>query len=412
MREKWKTLRSLTGNDRLRTVLQAGVVAGVVLLSFLYAVHETMTQGPYGTYWSPDETNYIEMARRLLSTGVYSFWGGGSDAYVSPGFPLFLTALMAVFGTELRGILCVKLVQCVLVAGTVGLTFLLGRLLTGKYSAGLIACLLVALNGNFTYYARRLLTENLYFFTMMLFFVLLVLAMQRDRLLLHALAGFACAVAVMVRPLVVVVVPFAYLPLILERWRQWKRLLLPAACFGAGFLLVCLPWWVRNLVQLHRFIPLATQTNPIYAGLAPDVGALGIQDPRTFLGNLRLLFRLLADNFTGTVYWMTFRKFQIIFMDEITTCRYPALTTLVRNITLYLGLFGGLRLLFRRESWGPALVFFVYFAVSFLFVPTARYAMQYMPLLAVMAGWLLVWMFTPARDKPRLADTIREGETL
>lgn len=70
------------------------------------------------------------MAQRLLTEGYYSYWGGAPDAYVSPGYPIFLTLCMAVFGTDLQGIDAIKFVQAFLSAGTVFLTFFLGWRLT------------------------------------------------------------------------------------------------------------------------------------------------------------------------------------------------------------------------------------------------------------------------------------------
>ena len=41
-------------------------------------------------------------------------------------------------------------------------------------------------------------------------------------------------------------------------------------------------------------------------------------------------------------------------------------------------------------------MFWVYLASSFLFVPTGRYALQYLPLLAILAAWLLGLAFKGA----------------
>lgn len=105
---------------------------------------------------------------------------------------------------------------------------------------------------------------------------------------------------------------------------------------------------------------------------------------------------LLRDDFFGTVYWLTFGKFEIIFMSDIPKAVCRILTLFVRDITVYLGLCGGVRALFSKKGWGPSLVFWVYLASSFLFVPTGRYALQYLPLLAILAAWLLGLAFKGA----------------
>ena len=57
--------------------------------------------------------------------------------------------------------------------------------------------------------------------------------------------------------------------------------------------MVGLPWWIRNVVSLGQFVLLATQTNPLYAGLARDPEVLGLENPGSLFGNVLLLFQLL-----------------------------------------------------------------------------------------------------------------------
>lgn len=375
-------------------------LVGLTLLSLAYCLLYVERVAKFSESRSPDENNYIHMAERLLREGVYSYWGDGPDAFVSPGFPLFLTACFRIFGTGLWGIHCVKIVQAVLISLMVPLTFSLGKQLTQKDSVGLIAAVLVALNGYFPTYSRVILTEPLYYFTMLLFFAVFVYAVRKEYRRLHLLAGLLFGVAVMVRPLLIITAPFLYLPLILSYKKHWRLYVFPMLCFAIGFTAVCLPWWIRNLVTLHRFVLLATQTNPIYAGLAPDIAALGIENPHTMLGNLKLLFQLLFTRPLQTLYWLTFGKFKIIFMEPADTVYLSVFSRLVSDFTLYTGLLGCAGALFQKKYSLSVLVFLVYFFSSFLFVPTSRYALQYFPFLSILAAWLIVRLFTPEKPAP------------
>jgi hypothetical protein len=338
------------------------------------------------------------MARRLAAGEAYSYWGGRPDAYVTPGFPLFLTLCMKIFGSDVYGLYWIKVVQGGLTALTVLLTFVLGKQLTKRYSAGLIACILVACNGAFPFLSRFLLTETLYYFTMMLFFVVFVYAWKKDTWWAHALAGALFCVSVMVRPLLAIVSPFLYLPLLWHRRQCLKKVLWCAVAFAGAFCLVALPWWIRNMVTLGRFVLFATQTNPIYAGLAPNVQALGLKDPGSFMGNIKLLFKLLWERPGGTLYWMTLGKFEIIFLRPIGVWIMKNLTTLATHITLYLGLLGaGIVLLLPKARWA-SVVFFVYLAASFAFVPSARYGLQYMPFLAIFTGGLITFLVEKIKE--------------
>lgn len=388
-------MRSSLGRERAILIGKTVCLAALCGLAFAYCAYNIVTIARYSESYSPDEGNYLAMARRLLQEHTYSFWGLGPDAYVSPGYPLFLAGCMAVFGTDAQGVDCIKFVQAGLVALTVLLVFLQGYLLTKKYSVGIVAAALLACNGSYPFYSRRLLTEVLFVFTMMLFFVVLTLALQREKWWLHLLAGALLCVAVFVRPLLVVVLPVAYLPLLVKYWRQWRKFFLPFGLFLLGFVLVGLPWWVRNLVTLHKFIFLATQTNPLFAGLAEDPAALGLEDPGSFTGNIALFFQLLFTRPVETIRWMLVQKFDINFMRSVTEIQYlPTITTFVKNVTLFLGLLGALRALFSHKLVWPALTFFLYFLSIFAFVPSSRYALQYLPLLAVFAGYGAAALFT------------------
>ena len=65
---------------------------------------------------------------------------------------------------------------------------------------------------------------------------------------------------------------------------------------------------------------------------------------------------------------------------------FVTITTLVKDVTLYLGLLGAVRGLFSKQLRWFTAAFALYFLAIFLFVPTARYGLQYYPLLAVFAG--------------------------
>lgn len=395
------------------TVLKVCKVLGVVLvcaIAFAYAVVYIVRQGRFSESYSPDEGHYIAMAQRLLTEGYYSYWGGAPDAYVSPGYPIFLTLCMAVFGTDLQGIDAIKFVQAFLSAGTVFLTFFLGWRLTKKYSVGILGALLLSVNGIYAFYAKRLLTETFFCFTMMLLFAVFVLTWEKDRWWLYLLSGALFCVTIFVRPLLLMTLPVLFIPLLLQCWRQWKddpkqtrfpwkKLLVPIGLFFLGVLLVGLPWWIRNVVSLGQFVLLATQTNPLYAGLARDPEALGLENPGSLLGNVLLLFQLLFTRPLETLHWMIFEKFDIIFMRRVDYVAYfVTITTLVKDITLYLGLLGAVRGIFSKQMRWFTAAFALYFLAIFLFVPTARYGLQYYPLLAVFAGYAVVLLFRGTPD--------------
>ena len=154
-----------------------------------------------------------------------------------------------------------------------------------------------------------------------------------------------------------------------------------------------------DVVSLGDFVLLATQTNPLYAGLARDPEALGLENPGSLFGNVLLLFQLLFTRPLETLHWMIFEKFDIIFMRRVDYVAYfVTITTLVKDVTLYLGLLGAVRGLFSKQMRWFTAAFALYFLAIFLFVPTARYGLQYYPLLAVFAGYAVVLLFRGTPD--------------
>ena len=90
---------------------------------------------------------------------------------------------------------------------------------------------------------------------------------------------------------------------------------------------------------------------------------------------------------------MTFGKFEIMFINNIDVPYMRIITGFVKHITVYVGLFGALFALFSKKLRWPAVAFWVFFIASFAFIPTLRYSLQYLPLLAIFAGELMVNAF-------------------
>ena len=72
----------------------------------------------------------------------------------------------------------------------------------------------------------------------------------------------------------------------------------------------------------------------------------------------------------------------------------PTITDFVKLASLFLGLAGALRAFFSKKLVWAAIPFFLYFLAIFAFVPTARFALQYWPLLACFAGFAVGGLFT------------------
>lgn len=174
----------------------------------------------------------------------------------TPGYPLFLAGLWALFGDRLQP---VAVAQHLLGVGTAVLTWVLGRLALGRLAA-LLGGLATALSGPQIIYEHYLMTEALFTPLVVLGVLILVLAARRGAPAGYLLAGVIFGLCALIRPIgqaFILLVPLTALvgeaassgPAVRgRRWmlaRMWLALRAGlVALLGVG--LVLLPWTVRN----------------------------------------------------------------------------------------------------------------------------------------------------------------------
>ncbi|TLM72538.1 MAG: hypothetical protein FDZ70_08335 [Actinobacteria bacterium] len=187
------------------------LVVGIVLyLAFgvIYAARSSATLStPLG-----DGQYYEIMARQILTDHVYGYKSDRPNAYVTPGYPLFLAAVYGVTGHAEEGRPWPVLValQLLFGAGAIALVYVLGSDLAGE-RAGAIAAFLFALYPPGFLIAPLWLTEPLGTVALLGYVVLQLRARERRSVPLALAAGAVLALAVLTRPAVlpVAVVPFA-----------------------------------------------------------------------------------------------------------------------------------------------------------------------------------------------------------
>ena len=180
----------------------------------------------------------------------------------TPGYPLFLAALWAAFGDDLRP---VAYVQHLLGAATAGLTWLMGRALLGRLPA-LLGGLAVALAAPQIIYEHYLMTEALFTLLLILGILALALGLQRGADRFYLLAGLLFGLCALTRPVGQIfpfLVPIAaaltgrtmdhgpstmgtvHRPSSIVH-RRWSAVVRPTLLTFMGFALVILPWMLRN----------------------------------------------------------------------------------------------------------------------------------------------------------------------
>lgn len=378
-------------------VTALGLAALLIRLAFLRQLN------PPGAL-AGDAANYDAMVHRLLAGKGYGYWPEGPDAYVTPGFPVFLAGLYALFGPEPSPLGAVRAAQAVLGAATAAAFALLGRRLAGPV-AGWTTGALVATYPPFVWSTAAILTEVLALFAFSFFLLAHQAFWESPSRAKGLVAGALLGAAALVRP------PFALLLVVLPAARALERLLnrwalAPAiratggyAWLAAGFCLAMLPWWVRNAVTLHQVVLFATQAaNPILGGVDPY-----FRNPAVFNGigrheQLRAAVRLTAEGFRAEPWlylkWFTVGKLWYTFGEPYAggvdnRGFLAALAQPLHWATVGLGA-SGLLLVRRQRRLLPVAASALALTLAQLaFIPQYRYAYPVMALLAVLTGALV-----------------------
>jgi hypothetical protein len=242
--------------------------AGLALRLF-FVIHFPFSAG--------DTKFYDELARNWLYHGVYGLFIRGHLGPVDmrvPGYPAFLAAIYAVFGSSHRAVLIVQSVVGLMTC--LGTALLAARLAPAAMrKAVATAALWIAALCPFTAnYASILLTETLaMFFTA---FALLIFVSLLDhpfipnhnrpvtRSILSfsgwvALGGMLVGIGTLVRPetpLILAAAAFAF-TIRLRHRVDWPKLVLTISWMAVGLLLPLLPWAARNARTLGRIQFLA-----------------------------------------------------------------------------------------------------------------------------------------------------------
>lgn len=375
------------------------MLGGLVLLALLLRLYLLGRMEPPPL--SGDARNYVVMVEQLLETGVYGYMSTEPNAYVTPGYPLFLAAVFGLGGSEAA----VRVLQSALGAATLIPLALLAREVAGERCA-LLAALMLALHPSWLRAPAHLLTEVLFTFLFSLYLWVQWRALtggRWERPWLPLLSGVLLGLAVLVRPVVLPLLPLAWLYLMVARrsLRPWRAALWAAA----GLAAVMLPWWIRNAVTLGQLILTATQAgNPILGGMDPYnlwQGKLWADLEGGFTGETRGQLRKAAEIFVWllrnhpwlTIKWFTFGKLESIFLHPWLGLEF-GVVRLVHYPVVTLGWAGALASLRRGEPGQfPSLVLVFLTLLQLAFIPESRYAYPLIGILAVTASLSLLRIF-------------------
>lgn len=370
----------------------------LVLLVIAFLVRLKMLPAVSRPFPDVDEQRYVEAAVRLVEQGYLAYNDSRPNAFVTPGYILFLAGLylakevLALSWQQYLSL--VFLAQAILSTATAFLIYLLGERVWDERKA-LVATAVFAFYPPAVAAAGRFMTEVLFSFFLLLTVSVFYQAFIRENSFLHGVAGALLALTTLIRPTPAPLLLLFYLKDGLTSIRCYFPYLLAAFL---SFSLVMLPWWGRNYLLYHRFVPFSTEGgNPLlrgtdlydpYDNIGPSVIANVPPDKWTETA-LRRIGEGLRKEPLRWLGWYTVGKFKILWGQAwgyVPAWLNYRQTVYLHLVLVALGWAGLVRNWERKEGRLLALVPLYFTFVQLLFVPLGRYMFPVIPLMLLFAA--------------------------
>ncbi|WP_245630001.1 glycosyltransferase family 39 protein [Alicyclobacillus acidiphilus] len=250
-------------------------VWGLLIVALLYNIYFAIRAWQSPVLLIGDAVYYDHSATLLIALHRYTYWSWGPAAQVTPSYPVFLMFAyrIAMFFTSNRQteMHVAVFIQHIVAAITVVVLYYIMRFRLPVW-ASLVGCVLWMIYPPVIYGADQLLTETLYVFFLMLFTWSFLRALRLKTVRSFILAGLLLGLMTLVRPSVL---PLVFAPLLLLFQRQTReavrRHIVNWLSYLAVFVVVMLPWWIRNLVAMHQLILTDLDSaNPLLFGSDPN----------------------------------------------------------------------------------------------------------------------------------------------
>jgi 4-amino-4-deoxy-L-arabinose transferase-like glycosyltransferase len=209
------------------------------------------------SYISPKDVEYGTIARNIVNgTGFARAIVPGEAVRLTsshaPLYPLFL-ALFYQFGIKPTSFLIIQLIQALLSALVIVLSYKIALLIFSKKVAALTA-FGVTFYPPFIYYCAKLVPTTFFLFLLSLT-VFLILSFKRHNWPLNILTGVVFGLTILCDPLAFTLYPALVIWYFLRKDFNLKKLFLTIIIS----ILTIIPWTLRNYIVHKEFIPITTQ---------------------------------------------------------------------------------------------------------------------------------------------------------
>ena len=266
-------------STRTRSILLALLVFGFALRLGV-AIVMGLNKTPISD--SGDAEQYDAYAWNLVEGRGYRGMSYGVEdqdhltAFRPPGISIVWAGLYRVFGHRYD---VVRITQCLVTTASILQVYSIGRRCFNE-TVGLLAAAGYAVYPSALFYTTRLGSEALATFWFLWFIDSCLRFAERPSYSRGVWAGTLLGISSLSRPNLVVMIPLLVVWAIWQ-FRKQRGAMTQALLIPLVAIAVLIPWWVRNYVVFHRFIPISTMGGMV---LLQGSDRIVAEDPR-FLGS-------------------------------------------------------------------------------------------------------------------------------
>lgn len=227
-----------------RILLALIILAGMVLQLFtLFVLFE-----PNSLNW-PDPKLYYSIAQQLVNGEPFSTATNTDNLIVSPGYPLFLSGIIYLFGNS---VLTIRIIFILLFPLFIITVFQIGKKLKNE-SLGLIFSLMCIIYPYYIYIPLTLYSESITIYLFPLFLLLTMRLRESFKILDAILLALVSGFLIFSRPTSVYLIPISLLYLFWHNVINLRRILISGITVAVPVILV-LFWMGRNKVVHNEYM--------------------------------------------------------------------------------------------------------------------------------------------------------------
>lgn len=203
-----------------------------------------------------DEISYDNLAMRLLEGKGFVDADGVPTSYRPPLYPAFLALIYGIFG---HSYFAVRIIQAIIGSIIVYVLYLTAKRIFNRPTA-IITGIFSSLYMTFIICSKMLYTETLFTF-LLVSIIYLAIAAEKPGMMRFCLLGTLCGIATLLRS-TGLFLPFVALFILMlkvhKRKLPWKKVTASSAALVVCFLILIVPWTVRNYKVHGKLVSIST----------------------------------------------------------------------------------------------------------------------------------------------------------